>query len=259
MQRNAAHTQAPAGTSAPNAQTMVGADVLDAPAVAQQTLDRTVADRPVEVDGPATPSMAAQGTGDSTAPTADRVLRYEPLRPLGEGGMGEVLLSRDRTIGRDVAVKRLKSLPGGGQAAAKDFLDEVRTTGRLEHPGIVPIYDAGWDKDGAPYFVMKYVEGEPLEQIIAKLRAGDPDYQHRFSFEVRTQIFMQLLHAMQYAHRRGVLHLDIKPANVAAVENRTTFVRTPSRTVRTNEPAGGGGLLQRLGWASRKAGQCLES
>jgi serine/threonine-protein kinase len=64
------------------------------------------------------------------------------------------------------------------------------------------------------YFVMKYVNGEPLNSIIAKLRAGDQEYLHRFSFEHRTQIFMKLLQAVQYAHHQGVLHLDIKPANV---------------------------------------------
>lgn len=141
-------------------------------------------------------------------------VRYEPLRQLGEGGMGEVVLSRDPTIGRQVAIKRLKRLPDTSDAAAARFMAEVQTTGKLEHPGIVPIYDAGQDAEGTPYFVMKYVDGEPLDRIIAKLHEGDAESLQRYSYEHRTQMFMQLLRAVQYAHHQGVLHLDIKPANV---------------------------------------------
>lgn len=140
--------------------------------------------------------------------------RYEPVRQLGEGGMGEVLLSRDPTIGRQVAIKRMKRQAEHGADFAAKFMEEVRTTGRLEHPGIIPIYDAGQDAEGTPYFVMKYVDGEPLNQIIAKLRAEDPVYKQRYSYEHRTQMFMQLLRAVQYAHHQGILHLDIKPANI---------------------------------------------
>ena len=138
--------------------------------------------------------------------------RYTTVRQLGEGGMGDVLLSHDSAIGRRVAVKRMKRRLD--PAATDQFLAEIQTTGQLEHPGIVPIYDVGQDEDGSPYFVMKYLEGEPLDQIIAKLAKRDPAYLQRFTYEHRTEIFMQLLRAVQYAHKRGVLHLDIKPANV---------------------------------------------
>jgi serine/threonine-protein kinase len=139
--------------------------------------------------------------------------RFHEVQKLGEGGMGEVVLSQDQTIGRRVAIKKMKPRRDSG-AAAGQFLAEVQMTGRLEHPGIVPIYDAGQDVDGTPYFVMKFVDGEPLDRIIKKLRAGDPTYQQHWSFEHRTQVFMQLLQAVKYAHRQGILHLDIKPANV---------------------------------------------
>jgi serine/threonine-protein kinase len=139
--------------------------------------------------------------------------RYEPLKLLGAGGMGEVMLVHDQDIARKVAVKRL--LPEmGDPAILARFVDEIRTVGRLEHPNIVPIHDVGVDEQGRYFFVMKYVEGETLEDIIAKLAAGDPSYHERFSFEMRVEILLDILHALEYAHANGVVHRDIKPANV---------------------------------------------
>jgi serine/threonine-protein kinase len=90
----------------------------------------------------------------------------------------------------------------------------VRIVGKLEHPGIVPVHDVGIDGDGRHYFVMKYVEGETLESILDRLRAGDPLYRARFSPGRRVEIFHELLQALRYAHAHGVIHRDIKPSNV---------------------------------------------
>ena len=139
--------------------------------------------------------------------------RYEPVKLLGAGGMGEVVLVQDQDIARRVAIKRL--LPEMTHPALlARFVDEIRTVGRLEHPNIVPIHDVGVDELGRYYFVMKFVEGETLESIIAKLSAGDPAYHARYSYERRIEIFLGLLHALEYAHANGVVHRDIKPANV---------------------------------------------
>ena len=141
-----------------------------------------------------------------------RAGRFEALRQLGEGGMGEVALVRDHDIGRTVALKRpLGTLDA---SSLQRFAREVRTVGKLEHPSIVPIHDVGIDDDGRHYFVMKYVEGDTLAHVISRLAAGDPAYVSRYSFEYRTQVFTQLLYAMKYAHARGVIHRDIKPENV---------------------------------------------
>jgi serine/threonine-protein kinase len=138
--------------------------------------------------------------------------RYQRIQALGEGGNGEVDLWRDQDIDRNVAVKRLKQT--GTPESLALFVQEVQTTGQLEHPGIVPIYDVGLDEEGRYFFVMKHVEGETLEKIIARLKAGDPAYVHRYSYEARTQIFLQILHSVQYAHGKGFVHCDIKPANI---------------------------------------------
>lgn len=146
--------------------------------------------------------------------------RFEELRVLGQGGMGEVALVRDEDIDRTVAVKRLHpdlvadTASDHATIAVARFIEEVRTIGRLEHPNIVPLHDVGLDARGRFYFLMKYVEGEDLEAIIEKLAAGDPAYEAQYTYEVRVQIFISLLRALEYAHEKGILHRDVKPANV---------------------------------------------
>jgi serine/threonine-protein kinase len=153
------------------------------------------------------------GDGINVHLTLEHQGRYEPTKLLGVGGMGEVVLVRDHDIARPVALKRL--LPEmTDPAILARFVDEIRTVGRLEHPNIVPIHDVGIDELGRYFFVMKYVEGETLEQIIAKLAAGDPAYLAKYSTEVRIELFLGVMHALEYAHAQGVVHRDIKPANV---------------------------------------------
>jgi serine/threonine-protein kinase len=165
------------------------------------TLPRSTVLPRLEMVG-ATPRLVVQGKP-----------RYEHMRPLGQGGLGEVIGARDNDIDRDVAVKRLRPDVSSPATVAR-FVEEVRTIGRLEHPNIVPIHDVGVDERGEYYFVMKYVAGETLEAVIDKLAAGDVDYHARYGFERRVQIFMALLEAVAFAHSKGIVHRDIKPANV---------------------------------------------
>ena len=140
--------------------------------------------------------------------------------------MGEVSLEHDNDIGRTVAVKRLAADLDHPDSLVR-FIAEVQTIGQLEHPNIIPIHDVGLDQDGRYYFVMKYVDGETLESIITKLAAGDPDYHARYPFEVRVEMFLGLLHALQYAHDQGVVHRDIKPAKDPRLGERARRVPRP--------------------------------
>ncbi len=140
--------------------------------------------------------------------------RFEAAKVLGRGGGGEVLLARDNDIDRPVALKRLLPELAGGASIVARFVEEIRVLGRLDHPNIVPIHDVGLDADGRYFYVMKFVDGETLEHVIEKLAAGDPDYHRQYSFERRTEVFLQILRGVQYAHAQGVLHRDLKPANV---------------------------------------------
>jgi serine/threonine-protein kinase len=138
--------------------------------------------------------------------------RFVPVRLLGTGGMGEVMLVQDNDIDRPVAVKRL--LGDASVELVHRFAEEIRTVGQLEHPNIAPVHDVGIDDGGNHYFVMRYIEGETLEAIIARLAAGDATYHARFTFAHRVQVFFGVLHAIAYAHSKGIIHRDIKPSNI---------------------------------------------
>ena len=144
---------------------------------------------------------------------ASKEPRFEPVRLLGQGGIGEVTLVRDNDIDRPVALKRLRGVAQSEEGLYR-FVHEIRTVGQLEHPNIAPIHDVGIDDHGQHYFVMRYVEGETLETIISKLAAGDPAYHRRFTFEHRAQIFLGILNAISYAHSKQIIHRDIKPSNI---------------------------------------------
>src|SRR5436190_4924545 len=88
--------------------------------------------------------------------------RFERLKRLGEGAIGEVALAVDHDISRRVAMKRLRAERRDATSLVR-FAEEVRIVGQLEHPGIVPVHDVGVDEEGQHYLVMKYVEGETLE------------------------------------------------------------------------------------------------
>ncbi len=139
--------------------------------------------------------------------------RFVSLGAAGEGGLGEVRVALDQDIGRKVAIKRIRA-DRLSSAAVVRFVQEIRTIGRLEHANIVPIHDVGRDDTGALYFVMRYVEGETLEAVIARLRAGDAATHRAWGFERRVQVIGQVLEALAFAHANGVIHRDLKPANI---------------------------------------------
>ncbi|MCH9680703.1 MAG: serine/threonine protein kinase [Deltaproteobacteria bacterium] len=157
------------------------------------------------------PRVVAENAGVRLEPREGA--RYDMLTSLGAGSMGEVTLGRDLDIGRQVAVKTLRSR-GLSTARVARFVDEVRTMGVLDHPNITPIYDVGRDEQGGLFFTMKYVDGESLETLIDKLAAGDPETHAAFPLARRLDVFVSILHALDYAHSQGIVHRDIKPANV---------------------------------------------
>jgi len=138
--------------------------------------------------------------------------RFEELGTLGQGGMGEVVLLKDHDIDRNVALKRLPA--GSGPDFVFRFVEEIRTIGQLDHPNIVPVHDVGIDEAGRYYFMMKHLQGQTLETIIEKLRAGDRETHEHYPHQVRLQIFRGVLNALAYAHGKDIVHRDLKPANI---------------------------------------------
>jgi len=129
--------------------------------------------------------------------------RYRMLEKLGRGGMGVVYLAEDQALGRRVAVKVLE-LPDENGALATRLRREARILAHLEHPGIVPVHDAGTLPDGRVYYAMKFVEGRRLDDYAVGLN----------STPERLRIFQKICDAVAFAHSRGVLHRDLKPENV---------------------------------------------
>jgi serine/threonine-protein kinase len=132
---------------------------------------------------------------------------------LGEGGMGVVRLAMQRSLGRAVAVKTLKS-PFAGEAAVLRLLREAWVTGSLEHPNVVPVYDLALDDGGAPIIVLRRIEGQTWERLmhapdeIARLfGATDP-------LDWNLGILLRVASAVSLAHSRGIVHRDLKPENV---------------------------------------------
>jgi serine/threonine-protein kinase len=141
------------------------------------------------------------------APTL-QVPGYEILGELGHGGMGEVFRGRDPELGRELAVKILREDCLDEPRTVQRFVEEAQIGGQLQHPGVVPIYEAGRLPDQRPYFTMKLVEGRTLAALL-KERKGPADDLPRF-----LKIFEQICQTLAYAHSKGVIHRDLKPLNV---------------------------------------------
>lgn len=141
--------------------------------------------------------------------------KYEIVSTLGRGSMGVVYKAKDPEIGRLVAIKTLKSVFMGDDAAGNEalarFRQESRSAGKLHHPNIVTIFEAGRTENGSPYIVMEYIEGKSLEAMIAEQGAVEPLAALHF--------LAQIASAIDYAHSQNVIHRDIKPSNIIVDSN----------------------------------------
>jgi serine/threonine protein kinase len=145
---------------------------------------------------------------------AGRCEHYTVEGEQGRGALGRVLRARDNHLQRTVALKVL--LRHGREAEAR-FLREARITARLQHPGIVPVHEAGVDAAGEPYYAMKLIAGRPLRDLIAEAS----------TLEARLALLPHVLavaDAMAYAHSQGIVHRDLKPANIIVGDFAETIV-----------------------------------
>jgi serine/threonine protein kinase len=129
--------------------------------------------------------------------------RYRLIERIGSGGMGTVYLAEDSALGRRVALKIL-DLPELRTELSERLLREAHILARLEHPGIVPVHDAGTLTDGRVFYAMKFVEGERLDALAKRIDA----------IHERLRIFQRICEAVAFAHARGILHRDLKPENI---------------------------------------------
>ncbi len=181
-------------------------------------------DEPVDADAAAgstarTPDSAA---GRAAALAKRRIPpiagRYELMEELGQGSAIAVYKALDLRIGRVVAVKFLRAdarYPEEQMRQQKERLwREARTAGKLMHPGIVTVLDVAEDGAGHPYLVMEFVEGDTLDQALAR-----KDHERLPDLVRRLDLAVEIARTLDYAHRHGVVHRDIKPANILLTAN----------------------------------------
>ncbi|KRE38595.1 hypothetical protein ASG73_06650 [Janibacter sp. Soil728] len=131
--------------------------------------------------------------------------RYETVRPIGRGGMGIVWLARDTVLGRQVAVKQIGDFPGESEGETRRAMREARAAAALNHPNVVAVYDVT-EHEGTPWLVMEYVAGPTLASAIRERGPMTP--------RGAADLGAQLAGALAAAHRAGIVHRDVKPANV---------------------------------------------
>ena len=144
----------------------------------------------------------------------NQIAKYKIVGELGRGGMGVVYKGVDPLIGRTVAVKTIRfdvfTLPSGREEAQKRFIREAQAAGNLSHPNIVTIYDVGED-NGLIYIAMEFIEGSSLSDLIAR--------EDRLPVAEIIRLVEQIADGLDYAHRKGIVHRDVKPGNILIGEN----------------------------------------
>jgi len=145
-----------------------------------------------------------------------RQSRYQERGEVARGGMGAILRVWDEDLRRELAMKVV--LGSEGKARPDElppkvlgrFLEEAQVTGQLDHPGIVPVHELGFDENGGVYFTMRLVRGRDLKEVFELVRARDPEW----NLTRALWALLKVCEAMAYAHSKGVIHRDLKPANV---------------------------------------------
>jgi serine/threonine-protein kinase len=134
--------------------------------------------------------------------------RFQIAGEIARGGIGVILRGRDMDLGREVALKLLRSEHADNPAMIRRLVEEAQIGGQLEHAGVLPVYEMGLDPARRPYFAMKLVRGQALSTILQD-RSDPTRDRPRF-----VEIFDKICHTIAYAHTRGVIHRDLKPSNI---------------------------------------------
>lgn len=149
--------------------------------------------------------------------------RYLVGEAVGRGGAGTVYLATDVVLGREVALKVCRAAVAADPEGRQRFVNDARVASRLDHPGIVPVFDLAELPDGRPYFAMKRVVGESLAQALVAERPHDHSLDRDVLVEY-LEVFRRVAETVAHAHDAGVIHGDLKPGNVMLGPEREVFV-----------------------------------
>lgn len=149
---------------------------------------------------------------------ANEADRFKELYSHAKGGLGEIFVAHDQQLDRNVALKRMQSQHSFSHLSRVRFELEAEVTGKLEHPGIVPVYGKGSDEDGRPFYAMRLIRGNTLKEEIHDFHKNYGGNWSTRAARLKLQSLLRRLidicNAIEYAHHRGVLHRDLKPANI---------------------------------------------
>jgi serine/threonine protein kinase len=167
------------------------------------------------------PPAAEAGPHVPQPPSPDP--RYRILRQHAKGGLGEVFVAEDTELHREIALKEIQRKHADDADSRARFLMEAEVTGKLEHPGIVPVYGLGRHRDGRPFYAMRFIKGDDLKCAIEQFHRSAEGFDS-LAFRQLLRRFLDVCNAVAYAHSRGVLHRDLKPANVMLGKYGETLV-----------------------------------
>lgn len=162
-----------------------------------------------------------------TLETRSEAERFEIVTALARGGLGEVFVARDKQLNRDVALKQILERYVSDPSVHERFLVEAEITGRLEHPGVVPVYALGQDADGRYYYAMRLIKGRTLkDEIDDYFATSEPanSAEKQLRLQQLLRQFLDVCHTIDYAHSRGVIHRDLKPSNIMLGKYGETLV-----------------------------------
>jgi eukaryotic-like serine/threonine-protein kinase len=174
------------------------------------------------LDGPTDPGRTKMAVlhpaEDAPAEGPAPASRYRDERFLAEGGLGRVFVARDAELPREVALKRLNGRVAASREGRRRFVFEAEITASLEHPGIVPVYGLGVDRDGLPFYAMRLIRGETMGRAIERFHEADAfgrdPGERTLALQGLLRAFLATCQTIAYAHSRGVIHRDLKPSNV---------------------------------------------
>ncbi len=155
---------------------------------------------------------------DANAPPALGDSRFQVLKFHRAGGLGKVWIAKDTEVDREVALKEIKSAYADHPSLRHRFVVEAEVTGKLEHPGVVPVYGLGKRPNGQPFYAMRFIRGNSLldeiKHLHRQLQRTKTPLAQSAEFRGLLRRFVSVCQTMDYAHSRSVLHRDLKPANI---------------------------------------------